>query len=223
MKVERGHWPSTESGELGTRKSIRKWKVRFFLVHLPSLLVEVGQAFVAPRVPVTVVAPQRTRMSGESTARQSAATWSSIASCAGRSSGSSLWHCTYKSHLIGKQVILGHTTCPNELEPLILVVFPSWNLFHICHSMFWVVRFLYKCEGLLVAGFVRSSRRQTPPTTMFFKQKFGGPKKKDCSFGLNILGTELRPVVFPGPRCTVWPTVSWLQGGFCSRTHQLWL
>ena len=189
----------------------------------PSLLVEVGQAFVAPRVPVTVVAPQRTRMSGESTARQSAATWSSIASCAGRSSGSSLWHCTYKSHLIGKQVILGHTTWPNELEPLILVVFPSWNLFHICHSMFWVVRFLDKCEGLLVAGFVRSSRRQTPPTTMFFKQKFGGPKKKDCSFGLNILGTELRPVVFPGPRCTVWPTVSWLQGGFCSRTHQLWL
>ena len=86
----------------------------------PSLLVEVGQAFVAPRVPVTVVAPQRTRMSGESTARQSAATWSSIASCAGRSSGSSLWHWTYKSHLIGKQVILGHTTCPNELEPLIL-------------------------------------------------------------------------------------------------------
>eukprot|EP00434_Breviolum_minutum_P023377 symbB.v1.2.020622.t1/scaffold1747.1/size103332/9 len=111
-----------------------------------------AEAFVAPRVPVTVVAPQRTRMSGESTARQSAATWSSIASCA----------------------------------------------------------------GLLVAGFVRSSRRQTPPTTMFFKQKFGGPKKKDCSFGLNILGTELRPVVFPGPRCTVWPTVSWLQG---SRRH----
>ena len=33
--------------------------------------------------------------------------------------------------------------------------------------------------GLLVAGFVRSSRRDTPPTTMFFKRKYGGPIKKD--------------------------------------------
>lgn len=33
--------------------------------------------------------------------------------------------------------------------------------------------------GLLVAGFVRSSRRDTPPTTMFFKRKYGGPIKQD--------------------------------------------
>ncbi len=62
--------------------------------------------------------------------------------------------------------------------------------------MFRVVRFLDKCEGLLVAGFVRSSRRQTPPTTMFFKQKFGGPIKKDCSFGLNI-GERLETCCLP--------------------------
>ncbi|CAL1132658.1 unnamed protein product [Cladocopium goreaui] len=38
---------------------------------------------------------------------------------------------------------------------------------------------LASCAGLLVAGFVRSSRRDTPPTTMFFKRKYGGPIKQD--------------------------------------------
>ena len=33
-------------------------------------------------------------------------------------------------------------------------------------------------SGLLVAGFVRSRRREMP-TTMFFKKKFGGPIKRD--------------------------------------------